>query len=176
MPRFNKQPIYDRKQVAASASQTLNFFKGFIGDTKLTTNMNNSGRIGNDQVFFADAISLHTEAGTPLGDVVKLLEYSFIDLKIASLPILECPLFCIPDNSGIMGAVATTQSSERLQSWANGKAPYLPLSLSDEKGRPMPIPIGSDDSIECQVIMAAGSAPSAAFYLWVFLHGVLTRK
>lgn len=176
MPRFSKQPIYDRKQVAASASQTLPFFKSFTGDTKLTTNMNNTGRIGNDQVFFADAISLHVESGTPLADVVKLLDYSFIELKIASLPILECPLAFVPDNAGLMGAVATTQSSERLQSWANGKLPYLPLSLSDEKGRPMPIPIGSDDSIECQVVMAAGSAPSAAFYLWIYLHGVLTRK
>lgn len=175
--RYGRQPIYDRKQVAASASQTLNFFKDFAtGYTKLTSNLNTGGRLGNQEYFFCDGISIHTECGVSSANLSKLLDYSFIELKISGLEVLVAPLFMLPDCGGLKGGVSTTASDTTVQAWKNGELPYFPLTLPDASGKPKMIEISEEENIDCTVNMVAGGAPSAAFYLWVFLHGVKGRK
>ncbi len=175
--RYSYQPIYDRQQVTAAASQTMNYFKS-ISDGLLSTNMTNAGSLGDNKHFFLEGISIHAEGAVPIADLVKLFDYSYVEIKFSGLDLFTGPLFLLPDCGGLYGSVATTASTTTLQSFVNGKTnkPYYDLSMTDKQGKPVALEINKEATFSCQIKREAATAISAAFYLWVVLHGILGRQ
>ena len=166
--RYLRQPIYDRKQVAALATQTLYFFKDFTSVNPLITNMNTPGSLGSPNEFYLYGISQHVAASSK-ADITKYLESSYVTVRISNNDIFKSPAFFIPDSGPISGVVSTTASDTTLQSWyPGGNEKVLPVALDQNS----PIKIGSMELFELSVNMTAAAAPDAAFYVWFFLHGI----
>lgn len=171
---YLQQPLYDRKQVAATtAAQNINFFKDLTsGYSPLVTNMKNSGNLGSPEEFYVTGIGMHSQGVASQVDLALVLDNSYLVFKINGTEIFSAPAFLIPDVAGVQGVAATTASSTTLQSWWNGKMPYF--SIVTDPNDPIKIPTMSP--FELDFVFSASAGPSAAFYLWYFLIGVYGKS
>lgn len=168
------QPIYDRKEIAVTASQTHSYFKDFaVGSTLLVTNMTTPAQLGTPQEFRIFGLSSHVSQGTTLADVQQLYNSAYIELKINGRPKVQVPLWMLPDLGGLNGAVSTTVNNTTFSNFSNGMAiqnGWFPLDIL---GRP--VKLNSQEEFYCDIVVAAPGVFSATFYLWLVLHGIFGK-
>lgn len=169
--RLTSEPLWFRKQIAVTASQTPTFFSASNGGDPLVSNMEQSGQLGSPNEFHIEGIGFHPDFGVALADLQKLYNYSYISFKFGSQERIKLPLYLLPDPSNIAGAVATTETSTNYQSWGlKGSWPYYPFKIGDQL-----IKINSQETFTISLVIAAPSVFSATFYASMLLFGIYSK-
>jgi len=167
---YLRQPLYDRKQLAAAGVQTLVFFRTALGGTLRDTNLNNAGSLPAPHTFDAFGISLFVQQGTVAADLELLLNQSFISFKISEKPYLNVMTHMLPASGGLYG-FATANNIFEAQNGIPSPLVYLPLDL---EGEPLHLPSQQDFQVELTTTNTAANF-SATIDLWCILHGIYGR-
>lgn len=168
------QPLYDRKQVVASATQNILFFKNLSGSTLLDTNLTVDGMLPTPQAFSCYGLAAFVQQGVPEADLVKLVNESSIEFRLSNKPYLQCPFHLVPSPGGLRGfaaldAQAAPTSIFQAQNGA-GFLGFLPLDIDGD-----PIHLVSQQDFVCVLSTHNSAAFSTAFYVTMYLMGVLYR-
>lgn len=168
-----RQDLYDRKQLAATTSQTVLFFKNLSGSSLLDTNMTTDGMLPTPQAFSCYGISCFVEQGIPEADMVNLINNGAIEFKMSNKPYLQAPFHQIPAAGGLAGFASTTANNTTIfQAQNGGTQPfcYLPLDIEGEA-----IHLVSQQDFSVVLTTHNSIAFTKTIYLTMHLVGVLYR-
>lgn len=166
------QPLYSQKQLAATTSQTVTFFKSLgASDTILTTNMASDGLLPYPHGFHVYGISMWVQDGTAEADWRELLNNGVLTLELSQKPYLQIPIHKIPSGIALGGLVDTTQTNDLIYQVQNSPdRPFFPVHVS---GRPISLLPQQDFKVVVQTFNT--TAFSATIDMWLYLEGVRTR-
>jgi len=170
---YLREPIYDRKQLAAGTAQSVTFFKTFLGGTLRDTNMTSDGSLAAPHTFDAFGVSIFVQQGTAVADLERLMNEAYFEFKLSSKPYLRTMYHMIPAAAGLTGVAATTVTATTILELQNGIGSplvYLPLDL---EGEPLHIP--SQQDFQATLTTVNTVAFTATIDLWCYLHGILGR-
>lgn len=164
-----KQPLYDKRQVAASGAQIIEFFRNQNNSSLLFTNMATSGMLPTPHAFNLYGITIMPQFGLNEADLIKFYNESHFEFKASGKALLQILPGLIPAGGGLQGAVATTENATRIFQMSNGVASpsnYFPLDVKGE-----PYPLVSQEAFFGTLQTYNTVAFSQAFYVTIFLIG-----
>jgi len=162
-----KQPLYSRKQLAVSGSQTVTFFQSSSSIGKLETNLNGQNNLPSPQSFSMWGISAKIQEGTSKADIEKLNNYAVLQFSLSSKPYLDLPLHYIPSHVGKRGLATVTDLYQPYNHTSRG---MFDLSVNR-----IPIDIFSQQEFNLTLTTSSSADFSSTIYITFYLHGVLYR-
>ena len=170
-----RYPLFSRKEVATSASQTIQLFKNLGSADPSDTNMPNDGFLAHPMVYDVFGLALFVEQGISEADLVKFYNNTILKFYVSSKDYIHVPIHMVPSGGGLTGFAATGDTATPTTIFhATNCIPspdvYLPIDIEG-----IPLHLLPQQNFFMEVKTFASSDFSATFKITGKVLGVLGR-